>query len=133
MSRETYHFVIEENSRNQIDFYAVKCGDDYHVSLCGGTRYHGGAVALGCDESYLEGHEERGATVSVLCAFGHRDDEAARWAAKYLATNLKCNVCVSAGIHVEAADKEDIRNLLKNCREACERFLSECLKGQANE
>ena len=64
----------------------------------------------------------RGATVSVLCVFGHRDDEAARWAAKYLATELKCNVSVAVGIHIDHADGSEIQCLLENCREACTQF-----------
>ena len=68
------------------------------------------------------GHKMRGATVSVLCVFGHRDDEAARWAAKYLATELKCNVSVAVGIHIDHADGSEIQCLLENCREACRQF-----------
>ena len=78
--------------------------------------------ALGCDESGTVGHKMRGATVSVLCVFGHRDDEAARWAAKYLATELKCNVSVAVGIHIDHADGSEIQCLLENCREACRQF-----------
>ena len=81
-----------------------------------------GAAALGCDESGTVGHKMRGATVSVLCVFGHRDDEAARWAAKYLATELKCNVSVAVGIHIDHADGSEIQCLLENCREACRQF-----------
>ena len=81
-----------------------------------------GAAALGCDESGTVGHKMRGATVSVLCVFGHRDDEAARWAAKYLATELKCNVSVAVGIHIDHADGSEIQCLLENCREACTQF-----------
>lgn len=77
---------------------------------------------LGCDESGTVGHKMRGATVSVLCVFGHRDDEAARWAAKYLATELKCNVSVAVGIHIDHADGSEIQCLLENCREACRQF-----------
>ena len=59
---------------------------------------------------------------SVCCVFGHRDDEAARWAAKYLATELKCNVSVAVGIHIDHADGSEIQCLLENCREACRQF-----------
>ena len=92
---EEYHITIAGQSKYEIELCAVQCGRDYSVTICGGGRHHVGAAALGCDESGTVGHKMRGATVSVLCVFGHRDDEAARWAAKYLATEL--TGCLKAG------------------------------------
>lgn len=119
---EEYHITIAGQSKYEIELCAVQCGRDYSVTICGGGRHHVGAAALGCDESGTVGHKMRGATVSVLCVFGHRDDEAARWAAKYLATELKCNVSVAVGIHIDHADGSEIQCLLENCREACTQF-----------
>lgn len=113
---EEYRITIAGQSKYEIELCAVQCGRDYSVTICGGGRHHVGAAALGCDESGTVGHKMRGATVSVLCVFGHRDDEAARWAAKYLATELKCNVSVAVGIHIDHADGSEIQCLLENCR-----------------
>ena len=123
---EEYRITIAEQSKYEIELCAVQCGRDYSVTICGGGRHHVGAAALGCDESGTVGHKMRGATVSVLCVFGHRDDEAARWAAKYLATELKCNVSVAVGIHIDHADGSEIQCLLENCREACRQFKDRC-------
>lgn len=120
---KTYHISVEEHGRYGIELWAVCCGTDYSVTICGGTRHHVGVAALGCDESGTEGHENRGATVSVLCAFGHRDDEVARRAAKYLATELKCTVSVSVGIHIDQANRTEIKQLLENCGQACRQFV----------
>lgn len=119
---EEYRITIAGQSKYEIELCAVQCGRDYSVTICDGGRHHVGAAALGCDESGTVGHKMRGATVSVLCVFGHRDDEAARWAAKYLATELKCNVSVAVGIHIDHADGSEIQCLLENCREACRQF-----------
>ena len=124
MSMDAYHVIVAAHSKYQIELQAIHCGADYSVIICGGERGHVGAVALGCNESGINGHENRGATVSVLCALGHRDDEVVRWAAKYLATELKCNISVSAGIHVENASGEDIQCLLENCKAACRQFIA---------
>ena len=86
-----YRITIAGQSKYEIELCAVQCGRDYSVTICGGGRHHVGATALGCDESGTVGHK-CAALPSVCCVFGHRDDEAARWAAKYLATELKCNV-----------------------------------------
>ena len=75
---EEYRITIAGQSKYEIELCAVQCGRDYSVTICGGGRHHVGAAALGCDESGTVGHKMRGATVSVLCVFGHRDDEAAR-------------------------------------------------------
>ena len=72
---EEYRITIAEQSKYEIELCAVQCGRDYSVTICGGGRHHVGAAALGCDESGTVGHKMRGATVSVLCVFGHRDDE----------------------------------------------------------
>lgn len=120
-----YHVTIEKGSNYQISLSAVRCGSDYSVTICGGSLAHVGAVALGCNEADIKGYEHRGACVSVICAFLHRDDEAARWAAKYLATELHCNVSVSVGIHIDQANAEDINHLLQNVKEACKQFVME--------
>ena len=112
---EEYRITIAGQSKYEIELCAVQCGRDYSVTICGGGRHHVGAAALGCDESGTVGHKMRGATVSVLCVFGHRDDEAARWAAKYLATELKCNVSVAVGIHIDHADGSEIQCRYQRC------------------
>ena len=91
---EEYRITIAEQSKYEIELCAVQCGRDYSVTICGGGRHHVGAA----------------------------DDEAARWAAKYLATELKCNVSVAVGIHIDHADGSEIQCLLENCREACRQF-----------
>jgi gallate decarboxylase subunit D len=114
-----YHIIIAPQGRYTIELKAVACGSDYSVTICGGTRYHVGATALGCAKSETDPLPGNKATVSVICGFGHRDDEVARWAARYLATELKCNVSVSAGVHIDDANKEELDILMMNCDEAC--------------
>lgn len=116
--------TVEEGSRFQIDAVAVNCGDDLNVAITGGSKPHVGAVALGVNETWVPGREERGASVSVISAFAHRDEAVAREAAKTLASALKCNVCVSAGVHVDNASTSDIEHLLENTRHAVKELIS---------
>ena len=119
---EEYRITIAEQSKYEIELCAVQCGRDYSVTISVGGRHHVGSWRAGCDESGTVGHK-CAALPSVCCGvFGHRDDEAARWAAKYLATELKCNVSVAVGIHIDHADGSEIQCLLENCREACRQF-----------
>ena len=124
MSWDAYHVIVAAHSKYQIELQAIHCGADYSVIICGGERGHVGAVALGCNASGINGHENRGATVSVLVALGTRDAAVVRWASKYLATELKSNISVSAGIHVENSSGEDIQCLLENCKAACRQFIA---------
>jgi gallate decarboxylase subunit D len=127
-SMKEYHVIIASESRYQIELKAIACGSDYIVTICGGSRYHVGATALGCAKMESDGLPGAKATVSVICAFGHRDDEVAGWAARYLATELKCNVSVSAGVHIDNANPDEINILMNNCVDACKNLISQILK-----
>jgi hypothetical protein len=61
---------------------------------------------------------------------GHREGELALEAARRAAAALGCTVGVTAGLHVEQADKEDIRLLLENAFAVLERGLDR-LQGEA--
>ncbi|MGA8942782.1 MAG: hypothetical protein WB502_08730 [Thermoactinomyces sp.] len=119
-----YHIITGQKCRDRIELRALACGTDYSVTICGGTRYHVGAIALGCFEPGVE------ATVRVTGVPGHRDEEVAKWAAGYLATELKCNVSVSAGIHIDNASREEINVLVTNCRKACKALVKEVAEKQ---
>lgn len=89
------------------------CGTDLSVTVCGGERGHIGAVSLALYEP-----ERDSATVSTLTAFAHRDDHISARAAKRLSRALRCTVCVSAGVHIDAPAPGELEALLQNC-DAC--------------
>ena len=88
----------------------TRCGADLAAVVTGGETPHVGAVALAQYEP-----ERRSATVSVLTAYGHRDDVVASRFAKSLAAAGRCNAAASVGVHVDGADAEMIRTLQENC------------------
>ena len=96
---------------------AVLCGNDVQLIFTGGTRSHIGAVSLAVYEP-----ERNSATVSTICAYGHRDDQLSAPCAKNTAVALKCTAAVSAGIHIDNASPEKIQRLCKNFEE-CHRLL----------
>jgi gallate decarboxylase subunit D len=120
---DSYQVSVAPQTLYGIELTAVVCSTDYCVTICGGSRYHVGATALGYARAGGDCLPGTSATVSVLCAPGHRDDEVARWAARYLATELGCNVSVTAGVHIDGATVDDIQILLANCKDACKRLL----------
>ena len=80
----------------RIEAAALRCGSDVSVTFTGGERPHIGAVSLAVYEP-----ERDSATVSTITAYGHRDDELSRAAAKKLAAAWKCTVSASVGVHCD--------------------------------
>ena len=109
--------------RYRIEAIALRCGDDVLVTFTGGERPHIGAVSLAIYEP-----ERNSATVSTITAYGHRDDELSRAAAKKLASAWKCTVSVNVGIHVDAADRREIQVLRENFS-SCQNVLFEAMAG----
>lgn len=105
-----------------VEISAIFCGADICVSICGGTHYHIGAVALGIPRPSLKDASKLSASVSVLCALGHKEDELARDAAHRLAVTFGCKVCACAGLHIDEASAEDIRVLWENYEQALADF-----------
>ena len=97
-----------------IESIVVKCGKDLNVTIGGGEKYHIGAAAIAVPRFEYKENKKRTASTSVICVHGHREDELAYKAAKYLATSLDCIVSASIGIHIDNITKEEYDQLLKN-------------------
>jgi len=100
-----------------------RCGGDLNAVVTGGELPHVGAVALAQYEP-----ARRSATVSVLTAYGHRDDTVAVRFAKALAAAGRCSAAVTVGIHVDGADAAAIA-LLRDHAEQCLAALLSGLEG----
>ncbi|MDY4574183.1 MAG: proteasome assembly chaperone 4 family protein [Intestinibacter sp.] len=101
----------------KINVSCIFCGSDINIAIFGGERPHIGACALA---QYSENTDisSINASVSTICALGHRDDILARDIAMKLSKKFKANVVVSVGIHVDNASKSDIEKLISNTNEA---------------
>ncbi len=111
-----------------VTMQAILCGQDVTVAVGGGTKPHVGACALAVPRPSLQDPSRRSATESVLSVMAHKDDEVAKMVAHTLASRLDCVVCVSAGLHVDNAEKQDIKTLLCNVQSALDELL-ETLQG----
>ena len=90
-----------------------RCGSDLLLLVTGGETPHVGASALAQYEPARDS-----ATVSSLCAYGHRDDAVAIRFAKAASAAGKCSAAAVAGIHVDDAGPEELKKLMANC-DAC--------------
>ena len=119
ISDELHKLSYGEEPYN-IQFEARLCGGDILATVTGGTRPHIGAVALA--EPANAPHPMTGEPVSsfpsmtVLTAKGHKDAMLAEMFARYLCEKYGVIVCVTAGVHVDGADKEAIAFLVRNAK-----------------
>ncbi|HEY3426205.1 MAG TPA: hypothetical protein VGL27_15520 [Negativicutes bacterium] len=106
-----------------VEVAAFICGKDIVVVIEGGTRYHVGAVALAIPRPSIADPAQISASASVLCVTGHKEDELARHTALQIASSLNCTVTVIAGIHIDAADAQNISELTDNCTYAIRKLM----------
>ncbi len=92
-------------------------GDDLQVVLWGGDRPHVGAVAVAEPRVSRTDPVRTTASSSVICLSGHKEDELARDAALRLAIVSKGAVAVTAGLHWDQLDADDIKDVLGLCDE----------------
>lgn len=118
MPANSYTVTVSAHTRYEVTATAFSCGTDYSVTVCGGTLFHVGAVAVAYPiNDSLE------VVVDELFVPEHKDHFAARIFAEHMAKMLGCNISVSAGIHIDDATKDEIELLLKNCRLCCDLLI----------
>ena len=111
--------ITRGEGRCTVTAMAERCGKDLLLRITGGETPHVGAVALAQYEPQRDS-----ATVSSLCAYGHRDDAVAIRFAKAAAAAGKCSAAAVAGIHVDDAGQEELSLIMENC-ECCLKALLE--------
>lgn len=90
-------------------------GSDLQVVITAGKAHVGAtAFAVPC-QTTAEGVT---ASVSVMTAPGHRDDVVAGKSALELCKAMRCNVCVTAGLHIDHASQDEIMTLVNNTKES---------------
>lgn len=100
----------------QVSVQAAWIGPSLVVTIGGGTHPHVGAVAVAQPRPSLKGDGKVSATASVIALLGHKEDELARWAALHLASRLSTTVVVTAGLHIDNAQIEQVRHLEQEAR-----------------
>ena len=89
-------------------------GQDLLVAVWGGEKPHIGAVAVAQPRPSLKDQALTGATASVFCFLGHKEDEPAKAASEILAAALNTNVVVTAGIHWDNISEQGIQKVIRN-------------------
>ena len=105
----------------------VQIGNDLVVMVCGGEKPHVGAVAVSIHRPSLKNPELTSATTSVFTLVGHKEDELAKVMAQKIASTLRKNVILTAGIHIDDISDEGIKIIETNCRILLESLISHYL------
>jgi hypothetical protein len=97
-----------------VEAEAVWVGADLLVYIWGGEEPHIGAVAAAQPRPSLGNPDATSATASVLSYLGHKEDVLVKRAAESLASALRTNVVVTAGIHWDNLDEPGLNTVRSN-------------------
>lgn len=112
---DTFEFTVATQlGRFDISAWVRLIGTDLLVAISGGEKPHIGAVAVAQPRPSLRNPEVTGATASVICCLGHKEDGLAKAASEKLSATFNRRVVVTAGIHWDNLTDEDIRQVQQN-------------------
>jgi hypothetical protein len=86
-------------------------GDDILLSIWGGTRSHIGSIALAQPRPSLRDPKKWSATSSNLTLLGHKEDIIVKRISEKLASKLRRNVVVTAGLHWDNLTLKEIKQI----------------------
>jgi len=97
--------------------------DGLIIILYGGDKPHIGAVALSIPRQSLRDKKVISCSTSLLTITGHKDDIIAREMSETVCRSIKKTIVVVAGVHINRASSEDIKNVMRNCRKASKKLI----------
>ncbi len=83
-------------------------GEDLLVSIWGGTRPHIGAVGIAVARPSLADKDRFSATSSNFTFTGHKEDILVKEVSEVIASTLRKNVVVTAGIHFDGLNAKQL-------------------------
>lgn len=105
-------YTIEiSKGRFKIHTLVQEIGQDFLVSIWGGTRPHIGAIGMAIPRPSLKDPKKWSATSSNFTFVGHKEDALVKTISEKLASRLRKNVVVTAGVHWEDMTSGEIRSV----------------------
>ena len=102
-------FVVSiSKGKFKLHAYIQRIGHDLLVSIWGGTKPHIGAVGMAIPRPSLRDPKKWSATSSNFTFVGHKEDALVKGISEKLATELRKNVVVVAGIHWDDLTAQEI-------------------------
>jgi hypothetical protein len=106
-----------KKGRLRIQSLVQELGEDLLVSIWGGTRPHIGAVGIAVPRPSLEDPRRFSATSSNFTFTGHKEDSLVKEVSEVIAARLRKNVVVTAGIHWDGLEAQDLLVVQELARE----------------
>ncbi|TGE36950.1 hypothetical protein E4K67_17800 [Desulfosporosinus fructosivorans] len=104
----------EGEGRCQISLILMDTGNGINGLLTGGGKPHVGGVVLALPRPSLSG-KGWSADIFITPVPGHKDVDVARTVADTLARELQCSVVVTAGIHSDNLNPEELGQIVLHC------------------
>jgi hypothetical protein len=98
-------------------------GQDLLVSIWGGTRPHIGAVGIATPRPSLKNPKKWSATSSNFTFLGHKEDVMVKEISEKLATRLRRNTVVTAGVHWDRITSNEIKILQNLAKRLSDQIL----------
>lgn len=112
--------------------HAQRMGQDLLVSIWGGTRPHIGAVGMATPRPSLRDPKKWSATSSNFTFIGHKEDAIVKKISEKLATELRKNVVVVAGIHWDGITAKEIEIIEGLAQKLSDQILKKQEKRKGN-
>jgi hypothetical protein len=105
-------FSVEiSKGRFKIHGFVQEVGQDLLVSIWGGTRPHIGATGIAIPRPSLKNAKKWSATSSHFTFLGHKEDDMVKKISEKLATLLRRNIVVTAGVHWDGITSREIKTI----------------------
>jgi len=119
--------IILSKGKFTIEGQVQEIGPDLLVSIWGGTRPHIGAVGMALPRHSLKDPRKWSATSSTYTFIGHKEDTLVKKISERLATQLRKNVVVTAGIHWDSITLKEIKIIETLTEKLSDRILEKLL------
>jgi len=121
-------FLVEiSKGRFRIKGFVQEVGQDFLISIWGGTRSHIGAVGIAIPRPSLKNPKKWSATSSVFTFIGHKEDTLVKIISERLAARLRRNVVVTAGIHWDGITFNEIKAIQNLTQKLSDQILKKIL------
>ncbi len=103
-----------EDGKYSLQAVAVRTQNGINIYIGGGELPHIGTVVISQPRLSLKGDGNTSCTTSVFNLVSHKDDAMAIPLAERICKKLNQVVVVTAGVHIDNADKQDIDRFIRN-------------------
>lgn len=103
--------------RLAVNLFIYNTGEGIQAILTGGEKPHVGGVVLAVPRLSIAGNGKASGDYYILPVPGHKDTIIGELAAKALVESFQVPVCVTAGVHSEQLTKEELDQIVENCRQ----------------